>query len=126
MCQNDQKNDKNIHQMTKNDEKMTILQVAKMSFFLKHCHCLSFCCHFWNIFFIFLHFFEKIAPTWQKNDQKNGSTSRKMQFLQPAKLSLFCHACIFRTMFDIFAYFLRKSRRNDRKMARKDNASRKM
>ena len=91
--------------------KMTILQVAKIAFFSKHCHFFVIFLSFFNQFSIFFHTFEKIAPKRQKmtnfppNDKNDKFAGCKNCIFLEA-LSFVCHfSVIFQSVFDIFHTF---------------------
>ena len=124
MCQNN-KNDKNpLHD--KNTQNMTILQVAKITCFSKHCLLLPFFCHFGAIF--------------SKNMQKYQTLYGKYKhdkirtILQVAKIAFFLRYCHFSGHFSAMSVqfsqtnvkISEKYSKNDSKMTNNDNASRKM
>ena len=73
-----QKNDKFSTKWQKMTNKMAILQAAKIAFFWKHCHFLSFFCHFSNNFRYFLHIFFRTLHQNDKRKTKFPPNDKKM------------------------------------------------
>ena len=90
----------------KNDKKVTILQVAKMTFFSKHCIFLSFFCHCSNTF----NMIEKCAKI-TKNDKNplHDKNTQNMTILQVAKITFFSKHCLFLPFFCHFGAIFSKN-----------------
>ena len=105
-------NDKKMTNFPQNDKKMTnkmtLLQLAKIAFFSKHCHFfvifLSFFCHFRTIFLKIVKQIEKKLEKWHKNDRK---MTKKWQCFEKNAIFATCKSAILFVVFlSFFCHFV--------------------